>query len=66
MRSIIEAIFGEYVPVTYSALDAGGEVVDIIPAGLAGVDWTYVLGVVGFFLVLWCILRIIGGVISKC
>lgn len=66
MKDVIETIFGEYMPIVYSTMDSEGNVLEVIPDGLAGVDWTYVLGVVGFFLVLWCILRIIGGVISKC
>lgn len=84
MKELIEAIFGEYVPITYELTSVvsvpnqqlvDGTVVNyetsstvvntIIPEGMAGVDWTYVLGVLGFFIVLYCILRIIGGVISR-
>lgn len=69
MKELIEAIFGQYQAITYyvSEVIDGEEVVnEVIPNGMAGVDWTYVLGVFGFFLVLYCIMRIIGSVISKC
>ena len=66
VREIIESIFGTYVPIFYETVDADGNILEIIPPGLAGVDWTYVLGVLGFFVVLYCVLRIVGSVISKC
>lgn len=34
---------------------------EVVASGAAGVDWPYVLGVLGFFLVVYCIFRIIGG-----
>ena len=64
MRDLIETLFGTYTPPTYT--EAVGEVSrEIIPSGAAGVDWPYVLGVLAFLLVLYCILRIFGTVISK-
>lgn len=66
MREIIESIFGTYIPIFYETHDAEGNILEVIPAGFAGVDWTYVLGVLGFFVVLYCVLRIVGSVISKC
>lgn len=74
MKALIQSIFGTYTPVTYESFQTvidsttGQEtsvLVDIIPNGLAGVDWVYVLGVVAFLVTLYCILRIIGGVISR-
>lgn len=70
MKDLILRIFGQYMPVTYEVFeyDTSGslrKLYDAIPAGLAGVDWTYVLGVAAFLIVLYCILRIIGGVISR-
>jgi len=72
MKELIISIFGEYEPITYQLTTVGGsaddlyEVTnDVIPNGLAGCDWTYILGVVAFLIVLYCILRIIGGVISR-
>lgn len=54
-------IFGDYIPVTYT--DSSG--IDIIPAGVAGVDWQYVLGVVLFCIIVYSLLRIVGGLICK-
>lgn len=77
MKELIISIFGVYEPVTYEAISyytaysSEGEATleevtnTVIPAGLAGCDWTYILGVVAFLVVLYCILRIIGGVISR-
>lgn len=69
MKALIESIFGSYVPImTQEVVNIEGvdTLVYHVADGAAGVDWSYVLGVLGFFLVLWCVLRIIGGVISKC
>lgn len=66
MKQLIETIFGTYVPVTYIEYLPDGTSYSVIPAGLGGVDWAYVLGVLGFFLVLYCVLRIVGAVINKC
>ena len=64
MRDLISTLFGSYTPPTYT--ETVGEVTrEVIPAGAAGVDWTYVLGVLAFLLVLYCILRIFGAVISR-
>lgn len=74
MKALIESIFGVYTPITYSrfvnVIDSStGQtstvLEDVVPEGLAGCDWTYILGVVAFLLVLYCVLRIIGGVISR-
>lgn len=77
MKDFILSIFGEYVPVTYeavsyySAYSSSGDVSlesvtnTIIPAGLSGVDWPFVLGVVAFLVALYCVLRIIGGVLTR-
>lgn len=64
MRDLIESLFGTYIPPTYT--ETVGELTqEVIPSGAAGVDWPYVLGVLAFLLVLYCILRIFGAVISK-
>lgn len=84
MKSLIQAIFGLYTPVTYIISEKlpvvnqainNGEVYtydsvvswtnSYIPSGMSGVDWEYVLGVFGFFLVVYCIMRIIGAVIKS-
>lgn len=69
-KALIESIFGTYEPVqythywyddTYNVVESA----DIIPSGAAGVDWPYVLGVLAFLVVLYCVLRIIGSVINR-
>lgn len=64
MLELIQSIFGEYTPIAYDTYVVGSDtLVRTIPSGMSGVNWPYVLGVAGFFLVLYCILRILGGVI---
>lgn len=66
MRSIVESIFGVYVPVTTPVYDAEGAFLyDAVAEGAAGVDWTYVLGVALFGIVLYCALRMIEAVIRS-
>ena len=74
MKALLISIFGEYVPQTYeaivpvynSALEDVEEITyDVIPNGLAGIDWPFVLGVVTFIVSLYCVLRIIGAVINR-
>lgn len=61
IREFMQAIFGNYIPVTYT--DSAGN--SIIPAGVAGVDWQYVLGVVLFCIIVYSLLRIVGGLICR-
>lgn len=61
MRSIIAELFGSYEPVIYQ--DADG--IDVVASGMAGVDWTFLSGVILFGLTLYCVFRIIGGLLRK-
>lgn len=64
MLELITSIFGSYTPVTYDVYNAVTESYETVVAqGFAGVDWPYILAVGGFFLVLYSILRIIGGIV---
>lgn len=66
MRSVVESIFGVYTPVMTSVYDdAGTYMGNAVAAGAAGVDWTYVLGVALFAIVLYCTLRMIEAVIRS-
>lgn len=66
MRSIVESIFGVYTPVTSPVYDADGAFLyDAVAEGAAGVDWTYVLGVLLFAIVLYCTLRMIEAVLKS-
>lgn len=60
MKNLMFAMFGNYTAVTYMI----GED-EVIPSGLSGVDFPYVLGVLLFALVTYCVFRILGEVISK-
>lgn len=55
-RNLIISLFGTYAPL----VNSDGSYVE----GIAGVDWTYILGVQLFIVVLYCVLRMIGGVLS--
>lgn len=61
MRDIIVNLFGTYTPVTYT----DGNNVAVIPDGFAGVDWSWLSGVLLFALTLYCVLRILGGAFKK-
>lgn len=64
MLELITSIFGSYTPVTYEIYNAVTESYDTVVAqGFAGVDWPYILAVGGFFLVLYSVMRIIGGIV---
>lgn len=74
MRALIVSIFGTYTPVTYqyefSQWDVATEQYITMRAtkiadGMAGVDWTFIAGVAIFAITLFCVLRIIGAVISR-
>lgn len=71
MLQIIYNLFGEYTPITYPVTkyvwDAATEEyvtynVDVIPNGVAGLDWPWVAGFVLFTVFFYSVLRIIGGV----
>lgn len=61
MKDLILSIFGTYEPV--SVINSLGETEYL--TGMAGVDWPYILGAAAFIVTVYCVLRIIGGVISR-
>lgn len=61
LKDLIVNIFGTYEPVSYVDVDGVTQYL----SGAAGVDWPYVLGAAAFILTIYCVLRIIGGVISR-
>lgn len=60
MINWLQQVFGTYTPNTYT--DNG---VDIIPSGMAGVDWTYIAGIVIFLVITICIFKTIGKLFDK-
>lgn len=66
MYDIITEIFGTYQPVTYEVYNSATDSYDVIVAsGSAGVDWTYIGGIFLFGLTLFCVFKIIGGIIKN-
>lgn len=59
IKAFFDLFLGVYSPVTYS--DGS---VNIIPAGLAGVDWTYIVRAGAFLLIVYCLFRLVGGLFS--
>lgn len=64
----LENIFGEYQPQTYSVttyLPDGTTVTstEIVP-GVAGMDWVWIAAVGLFTLFLFCLMRLLGGVVK--
>lgn len=53
----LQNLLGTYTPVVNTE--------GIIPSGMAGVDWPYVIRAVIFMIVLWSMFRILGGLICK-
>lgn len=56
MKSLIYELFGVYTPVTYTN-DLG---VEVIPDGLAGVDFPYIFGCLLFAIAFYSLFRILG------
>lgn len=71
LKAVIRSIFGEYRPVTTTAVysetvdgDVVTSLVDVVASGTAGVDWEYVSGVFLFGLMLFCLFKLLGGIVS--
>lgn len=66
MKELITDIFGVYTPTTYTnyvctdVTNGTYEAIDVIPSGLAGVDWVWIGGLALFLLITYCMFRIIG------
>lgn len=66
--SALVSIFGEYTPrtqtvTTYFADGTSVQSIEYVQ-GLAGLDWVWISGVVLFCIVIYCIFRMIGGVLK--
>lgn len=57
-KDFVVQVLGTYTPVTYGADN-------VIPPGLAGVDWSYVFAGVLLCIVVWSVFKLIGGCICK-
>ena len=74
MVAFLSSILGTYTPVTYLHEWAQWDEVtqqyivlseNVIPSGLAGVDWLYVLSGLLFIVVIWSVFKLLGGLICK-
>ena len=76
MRDFINGILGAYEPISYlqeqfffspEQPDVVVQMItaDVIPAGLAGVDWSYVISGLAFLIVLFCLFKTLGGLICR-
>lgn len=68
MRQFLEQILGRYNPVTYTAYEYIEDSMlsyEVIPSGVAGVDWLYILSGVAFLIVIYSIFRLLGGLICN-
>lgn len=71
IKALIASIFGEYTPVKSAAVvseTVNGEVnttiIDIVAPGMAGVDFQWLAGVFLFAILLFCLMKLLGGVLS--
>lgn len=71
LKAVIRSIFGEYTPnMTTTAVTetVDGEVItsliDTVANGTAGVDWEYISGVFIFGIMLYCLFKLLGGIIT--
>lgn len=66
IRDFLISVLGSYEPVTYQVYDAAADAyVDVVANGLAGVDWLYVGSLFLLVVVIYCVLKCIGGLICK-
>lgn len=66
IRDFLISILGSYQPVTYDVYDVAADTVtSVIPAGVAGVDWLYVGTLALLVIVIFCVLKCLGGLICK-
>ena len=63
MKDLILSLFGAYEPVmtmeTHVVADVA-QTVEVVAAGVAGVDWPWVAGVLLFAIVLYSFFRLVG------
>lgn len=60
LKALMISLFGTYTPTTYTNMDN----IDVIPDGIAGLDIVWIAGFLLFALTFYCIMRLLGGVIS--
>ena len=71
LKALISSIFGEYTPITTTAVitETVGEnvnqyLVETVASGAAGVDYEWLAGVFLFGILLFCLMKLLGGVLK--
>ncbi|MBD5151958.1 MAG: hypothetical protein HDT16_05595 [Oscillibacter sp.] len=71
LKSLVTSIFGEYTPVTTTSVisetvgtDTHQYLVETVAPGAAGVDYEWIAGVVFFAILLFCFMKLLGGIVS--
>jgi len=64
LKNTIINLIGTYNAPTYDQI-IDGETVSVIPAGMAGVDWTWVASALMLIVVVYCVMRFIGVLIKN-
>ena len=71
LKSMVTSIFGEYNPVTTTSVisetvgdDTHQYLVETVASGAAGVDYEWIAGVVLFAIMLYCLMKLLGGVLK--
>ena len=69
MRDFLLSVLGSYSAPTYTSYVLGTEgvleAVDVIPSGLAGVDWSFILTGLFFLVVVYSFFKILGGLLCR-
>lgn len=71
LKSLVTSIFGEYTPVTTTSIvsqtvgnDTHQYLVETVAPGAAGVDYEWLSGVFLFGILLFCFMKLLGGVLK--
>lgn len=71
LKALVTSIFGEYTPVTTTSVvsqtignDTQQYLIETVAPGAAGVDYEWVAGVALFAIMLFCLMKLLGGVLK--
>ena len=71
LKALVTSIFGEYTPVTTTSVvsqtvgnDTHQYLVETVAPGAAGVDYEWIAGVLLFAIMLFCLMKLVGGVLK--
>lgn len=71
LKALVTSIFGEYTPVTTTSVisetvgnDTNQYLVETVAPGAAGVDYEWISGVLLFAIMLYCFMKLLGGVLK--